>query len=123
MTGRENPDFQIPVGPIEEPPWAGMPGGEATYRAALDAVFSGVELGAYDRRIIAWLAGWDTPTVATLCSLVMRARAVSRAMQLKRLHARRAKVIAEHYGDPENLRHVLIGIDIAINEVGGDPRG
>ncbi|AJC60174.1 hypothetical protein GZL_07624 [Streptomyces sp. 769] len=31
-------------------------------------------MGEYDRRIIEWLVGWDSPTVATLASLVIRAR-------------------------------------------------
>jgi hypothetical protein len=35
----------------------------------------GVELGAYDRRIIEWLAGWDIATVGTVASLIYRARA------------------------------------------------
>jgi hypothetical protein len=35
---------------------------------------AGVELGAYDRRIIAWLAGWEPQTVAVICGLISRAR-------------------------------------------------
>jgi hypothetical protein len=34
----------------------------------------GVELGAYDRQMIEWMAGWDTPTVAVVVSLLHRAR-------------------------------------------------
>ncbi|MGH3686947.1 MAG: hypothetical protein ACRDRU_24775 [Pseudonocardiaceae bacterium] len=41
---------------------------------ALLAALSGVELGAYDRRILHWLAGWDVPTAATMVSLLWRAR-------------------------------------------------
>lgn len=63
----------IPAGPIESAPWSAL-SGEAEYRAALAEAFAGVELGEYDRRIIEWLAGWDSPTVATLASLVVRAR-------------------------------------------------
>lgn len=43
-------------------------------RAALLAALEGVELGAYDRRILTWLAGWDVPTAATVISLLWRAR-------------------------------------------------
>jgi len=41
--------------------------------ALMDAV-QGIELGAYDVDIIGWLAGGDTPTAATLVSLLHRAR-------------------------------------------------
>ncbi|MFK0296392.1 hypothetical protein ACIQU6_38785 [Streptomyces sp. NPDC090442] len=66
-------ELAIPTGPIEAAPWSALSGTEE-YRAALAEAFAGVELGAYDRRIIDWLAGWDSPTVATLASLVIRAR-------------------------------------------------
>jgi hypothetical protein len=55
----------IPAGPIESVPWSAL-SGEAECRAALAEAFEGVELGEYDRRIIKWLAGWDSPTVASL---------------------------------------------------------
>lgn len=35
---------------------------------------AGVELGAYDRRIITWLAGWDPETVQVVVGIVSRAR-------------------------------------------------
>jgi hypothetical protein len=63
----------IPAGPFEAPPWSALSGPEDC-RAALAEAFAGVELGAYDRRVIEWLAGWDCPTVATVASLVIRAR-------------------------------------------------
>ncbi|MFB4300667.1 hypothetical protein [Actinomadura sp. NTSP31] len=34
---------------------------------------AGVRLGAYDRRILAWLAGWEPETVAVVVGLVVRA--------------------------------------------------
>ena len=34
---------------------------------------AGVELGAYDERIAAWLAGWEPHTVAVIASWVTRA--------------------------------------------------
>jgi hypothetical protein len=43
-------------------------------RAALLAALEGVELGAYDRRILHWLSGWDVPTAAAVVSLILRAR-------------------------------------------------
>lgn len=43
--------------------------------AALLEPLDGIELGAYDRRIIEWLAGWDTGTIGTIASLIYRARA------------------------------------------------
>ena len=64
--------LNIPAGPIESAPWTALD--IEDFPAALAEAFAGVELGAYDRRIIEWLAGWDGPTVATLASLVIRAR-------------------------------------------------
>ncbi|MYW01445.1 hypothetical protein [Streptomyces sp. SID3343] len=40
------------------------------YRALADA---GVELGMYDHLIVAWLGGWDSPTVLAVASLIARA--------------------------------------------------
>lgn len=74
--GRES---AIPAGPIESAPrWTLST--QVEYRAALAEAFEGVELGAYDHSIIDWLAGLDTPTVATLASLVIRARKVGGAL-------------------------------------------
>lgn len=42
--------------------------------AALLEALDGIELGDYDRRIIDWLAGWDTSVVGTVASLLYRAR-------------------------------------------------
>jgi hypothetical protein len=47
-------------------------------RANLDRLTSacataGVELGAYDRRIVEWLAGWEPETVAVIAGLILRA--------------------------------------------------
>jgi hypothetical protein len=38
-------------------------------------VLAGIELGAWDRRIAAWLAGWDVATVVTIASWIERSRA------------------------------------------------
>ncbi|MEU5607976.1 hypothetical protein AB0H03_04330 [Streptomyces sparsogenes] len=69
---RAESELTIPTGPIESAPWTALD--SADFPAALAEAFAGVELGAYDRRIIDWLANWDAPTVATLASLVIRAR-------------------------------------------------
>ena len=45
------------------------------YLAALREPLAGIPLGAYDERIIRWLAGWDIPTAGVVVSLVHRARA------------------------------------------------
>jgi hypothetical protein len=53
------------------------PGGfvsAAQQRQILAQVLSGVELGAWDERIVAWVAGWDASTVLTIASLIARAR-------------------------------------------------
>ena len=46
----------------------------AVNAADLLGVLAGVELGAYDRRIVGWLAGWEPLTVAVICGLIRRAR-------------------------------------------------
>jgi hypothetical protein len=43
---------------------------------ALLEPLDGIELGEYDRRIIDWLADWDTSVIGTVASLIYRARAV-----------------------------------------------
>lgn len=35
---------------------------------------AGLELGAYDQKIIGWLAEWEPATVAVICGLISRAR-------------------------------------------------
>jgi hypothetical protein len=60
-------------------------GAAARVRAAgeqariLAGVLAGIELGAWDRRIVEWLAGWDTCTALTVASLIARARAAGPA--------------------------------------------
>ena len=63
----------VPAGPLEAAPRGFVPGEE---RAALLAgVLDGVELGAWDRRVVGWLAGLDTSTALTIASWVARSRA------------------------------------------------
>lgn len=88
---------EIPTGPIEteprpDPAWTRgrmvMPFTDEV-RARLareDAAIlldelaaAGVELGAYDRRQIAWLAGWEYETLVTIASWVKRAHAAGKS--------------------------------------------
>jgi hypothetical protein len=50
----------------------------ADYLAVLHEPLAGILLGAYDERMLAWLARWDVPTVGTVASLLHRARAARR---------------------------------------------
>lgn len=68
----------VPTGPIEREPRADInlplpdgPEQEAALREVLAA--AGVELGAYDERIVQWLSGWEWSTIATIASWVQRA--------------------------------------------------
>jgi hypothetical protein len=45
--------------------------------AALVEPLEGLPLGAYDRQVLAWLAGFDNATVGTVVSLLHRARATA----------------------------------------------
>ncbi|MBW0116496.1 hypothetical protein [Pseudonocardia abyssalis] len=45
------------------------------FLSAVHEPLTGIVLGTYDERMLAWLAGWDTPTVGTFVSLLHRARA------------------------------------------------
>ncbi|MER6350644.1 hypothetical protein ABT186_02010 [Streptomyces sp. NPDC001634] len=63
----------IPSGPIDREPVDYRPHAEqeTILRATLTA--AGVELGAYDERIVQWLAGWGWGTVAVIASWIGRA--------------------------------------------------
>ena len=45
----------------------------------LAGVLAGIELGAWDRRILEWMAGWDASTVLTVASWIARSRAAGMA--------------------------------------------
>jgi hypothetical protein len=41
-----------------------------------DAIESaGIELGAYDEKMVSWLAGWEPTTCAVVAGLIIRAHA------------------------------------------------
>jgi hypothetical protein len=67
----------VPRGPVEAPPHGFTP--QAKQAQILAGVLAGIELGAWDRQIVQWLAGWDTCTVLTVASLIARARAAGPA--------------------------------------------
>jgi len=63
------------------PPYDPDRGDGEQHRSARDvlaAALLGVDLGAFDREIVEWLAAWDTPTVATVVSLLHRTRQAGR---------------------------------------------
>jgi hypothetical protein len=62
----------VPGGPVDSVPLGFVP--EAVQAEILAAVLAGIEMGAWDRRIAGWLAGWDTSTVLTIASWIARAR-------------------------------------------------
>jgi hypothetical protein len=71
-----------PLAPIEKPHYrlhtgAHVPRREECERALRDAL-GDIELGAFDQVVITWLRDWDTPTVATVVSLILRSRAAER---------------------------------------------
>ena len=68
---------RVPGGPVEVPPAGFVPEGEQA--EILAAVLAGIELGAWDRRIAGWLAGWDASTVLTIASWIARSRAAGPA--------------------------------------------
>jgi hypothetical protein len=63
----------VPAGPAEAAPRGFVPEGERA--EILAGALAGIELGTWDRRIAAWLAGWDTATVVTIASWIARSRA------------------------------------------------
>ena len=66
MAGQPGIAGRVPAGPVEVPPAGFVP--EAGQAEILAAMLAGIELGAWDRRILGWLAGWDTSTVLTVAS-------------------------------------------------------
>jgi hypothetical protein len=80
-------EINIPTGPLDREPYQAITPGpgkswndsdvdmaDANHHA-LDLALNGVELGAFDRTVLRWLAHYEPHTVATVCSLILRARA------------------------------------------------
>jgi hypothetical protein len=67
----------VPAGPLESAPGGFVP--EPERSVILAGVLAGIELGEWDRRVAAWLAGLDTATAVTVASWVARARAAGAA--------------------------------------------
>lgn len=67
----------VPAGPLESGPGGFWP--QEDRLAVLAGVLDGVELGAWDRRIVRWLAGLDTSTLVTVASWIARPRAAERS--------------------------------------------
>lgn len=63
----------IPDGPIEVAPVGFRPSGEQAVLLRELLIQAGVELGAYDERMVAWVASLDWPTVAPIASWIRRA--------------------------------------------------
>ena len=68
---------EVPAGPLESDPGGFVSGDERP--VILAEVLDGVELGAWDRRVVGWLAGLDTSTALTIASWIGRAREAGRA--------------------------------------------
>lgn len=67
----------VPAGPLECDPGGFWPLEERL--SVLAGVLDGVELGAWDRRVAAWLAELDTSTLVTVASWIARSRAAGRS--------------------------------------------
>jgi hypothetical protein len=59
------------LGPFEEPPSIYIP--YHVKREGLFRAFAGVELGAWDQRVLSWLANADGDTVIAVLGMVQRA--------------------------------------------------
>ncbi len=64
---------RVLAGPVEVPPSGFVSG--AVQAQILAGVLAGIELGAWDQRVLCWLAGWDASTVLTVASWLARSRA------------------------------------------------
>lgn len=65
----------ISDGPIDSIPVGFVPDEEQRAALLAELQAAGVELGAYDMRIVDWLAGWEWSTVSVIASLIRRANA------------------------------------------------
>ena len=63
----------VPAGPVCAAPAGFAP--ERVRAEILAVAMAGIEMGEHDRRVAAWLAGWDAATVVTVASWIARSRA------------------------------------------------
>jgi len=71
--GKQRPSLgRIPYRPLAAAPGGFVP--VEVRRRLVAEVLSGLELGAWDERMVDWLVGWDTDTVLTIVSWIARAR-------------------------------------------------
>ena len=73
MPDVQSPHYYVPAGPVEAAPVLGFEMPEVR-EVALDAVLKGVPLGAYDHRMLDWLATLDDTTCRTVASIMWRCR-------------------------------------------------
>jgi hypothetical protein len=65
--------WDVPDGPVDHAPTGYTPEREQQ-EVLLHALHTaGIQLGAYDERMVRWVAGWDWPTVAVITSWITRA--------------------------------------------------
>ena len=80
---------------LDSPPGTGA-WGDSCHRLMEDAcTAAGVELGAFDHRILLWLAGWEPQTCAVIAGLIGRAHQASAPL------------------DPGQLGTILDALDVA----------
>jgi hypothetical protein len=73
--GAVAPHNYVPQGPIDSPPYEGGFEPRSVRLDAFAAVLDGVELGEYDRRMVAWLVEFgDDPMCRAFASLMWRCR-------------------------------------------------
>ncbi|MFF4749984.1 hypothetical protein ACWD5R_08030 [Streptomyces sp. NPDC002514] len=78
-------DIVIPKGPFETEPRARYINKDTAQQLITDALTAaGVELGAYDRRIVAWQAGWDSSSIVPLVSWLRRTAAEHKRLRKSR---------------------------------------
>jgi hypothetical protein len=76
---RELPAVQVVYEAFDADPGAGKMAPHTRRMLDETCAAAGVDLGAYDRRILAWLSGWEPSTVAVVCGLISRAYESGRA--------------------------------------------
>jgi hypothetical protein len=69
----EAPCAYIPMGPVQCAPLGSFRSPQER-QEAFAAALEGIELGAYDERMIRWLTQQDDPTCRTIASLMWRCR-------------------------------------------------